>query len=97
MNRLNLDLLQLPNWCDNDVNSRRWERQEQAESHLIVDADEEEEGSVAPVHDLVVPVLHERTLQSHTGPSDQHEQKGQSITHPDPDPRKEPSFSPPSS
>lgn len=30
---------------------------------VVVDADEEEEGSVPPVHHLVVPVLHERTLQ----------------------------------
>jgi hypothetical protein len=38
-------------------------KQDRGNSHLIVvDADEEEEGGVAPVHDLVVPVLHERTL-----------------------------------
>lgn len=37
-----------------------------ADSHLIVvNADKEEEGGVAPVDDLVVPVLHERTLHQH--------------------------------
>ena len=40
------------------------------ESHfIIVDADEEEKGGVAPVHDLVVPVLHERTLHQHKKPA----------------------------
>ena len=42
------------------------ERKVWGDSHLIVvDADEEEEGGVAPVHDLVVPVLHERALHQH--------------------------------
>jgi hypothetical protein len=56
---------------------------------VVVDADEEEEGSVPPVHHLVVPVLHERTLQSHGSyKSHHHEEENE---HPrtctDPDPR----------
>lgn len=80
------------NWHDRDLNSqgKRREigrRRRRGETHLIVvDADEEEKGGVAPVHDLVVPVLHERTLHQHK--NQRESQKIRKTHYPDPDPRR---------